>query len=288
MPLRFFYAPVCGGLLIPHVSLSPEYCSAMGETAKAFWTASLLSLSPFWRHGYACFYRLITGVTTNLFLVLGNHDSQAEANVSTSSSLAGLHHFCCVCVLLHSCVLHVCLSTNAAPCEWMKSFFLVSEWMKSRFCFSINSSLAFNPDPVDFSQLTPTTHAWESPIFLKEKNCSQQFRKFVVWSFFFEKWFEVDRKQYFTRHKLPCGWVLTWRHNTFWDCQVWYQLQSKTFCGSVTAQAWPQTGRLLLWQLQMASIDLCLFYHLRVTVCHRGLVENYYWSNLHDTYRFHI
>ena len=100
--------------------------------------------------------------------------------------------------------------------------------------------------------------------------------------------FEVDRKQYFTRHKLPCGWVLTWRHNTFWDCQVWYQLQSKTFCGSVTAQAWPQTGCLLLQQLQMASIDLCLFYHLRVTVCHRGLVENYYWSNLHDTYRFHI
>ena len=183
MPLRFFYAPVCGGLLIPHVSLSPDYCSAMGETAKAFWTASLLSLLPFWRHGYACFYRLITAITTNLFLVLGNHDSQAEANVSTSSNLAGLHHFCRVCVLLHSCVLHVCLSTNAAPCEWMKSFFLVSEWMKSRFCFSINSSLAFNPDPVDFSQLTPTTHAWESPIFLKEKK--------TVPSNSVNSWFEV-------------------------------------------------------------------------------------------------
>jgi hypothetical protein len=165
MPLRFFYAPVCGGLLIPHVSLSPDYCSAMGETVKAFWTSSLLSLSPLWRHGYACFYRLITAITTNLFLVLGNHDYQVEANVSTSSSLAGLHHFCCVCVLLHSCVLHV---YKCCPLR-MNEIKILS---------SMNSSLPFNSSPVDFSQLTPTTHAWESPIFLKENKCSQQFCKF--------------------------------------------------------------------------------------------------------------
>jgi len=186
MPLRFFYAPVCGGLLIPHVSLSPDYCSAMGETVKAFWTASLLSLSPFWRHGYACFYRLITGVTTNLFLVLGNHDSQAEANVSTSSKLAGLHHFCRVCVLLHSCVLHVCLSTNAAPPanEW-NLFFWSKRMNEIKILFSMNSSLSFNPSPVDFSQLIPTTHAWESPIFFKEKKektVPSSSMNSVVWS----------------------------------------------------------------------------------------------------------
>ena len=51
--------------------------------------------------------------------------------------------------------------------EW-NLFSEVSEWMKSRFCFRW-IHLSFNPSPVDFSQLIPTTHAWESPIFFKEK-----------------------------------------------------------------------------------------------------------------------
>ena len=86
------------------------------------------------------------------------------------------------CYCTHAYCMSVCLQMLPPVNEW-NLFFLVSEWMKSRFCFSINSSLAFNPDPVDFSQLTPTTHAWESPIFLKEKK--------TVPSNSVNSWFEV-------------------------------------------------------------------------------------------------
>ena len=88
------------------------------------------------------------------------------------------------CYCTHAYCMSVCLQM-LAPCEWMKSFFWSKRMNEIKILFSMNSSLSFNPSPVDFSQLIPTTHAWESPIFLKEKKektVPSSSMNSVVWS----------------------------------------------------------------------------------------------------------
>jgi hypothetical protein len=163
MPLRFFYAPVCGGLLIPHVSLSPDYCSATAMGGESFWDCFHFHLS-----GdmvvRVCFLRLIAVITTSLFPVLGSHDYQVDINLGKC-----LHKSqSCTCrstsflLRLRAAALMriACLHTNAHPLR-----------TKSRFCFPWFVSVSSNSRPVDISDIAVG-------VFFKKK---QMFSPTVIW-----------------------------------------------------------------------------------------------------------